>query len=142
MMSQSFLNHHLTYSVYGILVAYVCYQTVSVDVVVVSIFEHLEELEYTRVTLTGHFDHSRELHMWPRTLYSASDKKNPNSEPGACIVTPFYCRELGEWVLVNRGWVPRRKMDPSTRPRGQVCSLMCPTRYDLPSIYLTFLLYQ
>ncbi len=91
---------------------------------VFSIFERLDELEYTRVTLTGHFDHSRELHMWPRTLNSASDKKQQNTEPGACIVTPFYCRELGEWVLVNRGWVPRRKMDPSTRSKGQVRRLI------------------
>ena len=85
-----------------------------------SIFERLDELEYSRVMLTGHFDHTRELYMWPRTLYSANDKKNQNTEPGACIITPFFCRELGQWVLVNRGWVPRRKMDPLTRPKGQV----------------------
>lgn len=58
--------------------------------------------------------------MWPRTLNTADVGTHRNTEPGACIVTPFFCHELGQWVLVNRGWVPRRKMDPSTRAEGQV----------------------
>ena len=86
--------------------------------------------------LTGHFDHSRELHMWPRTLNSTDDRKRQNTEPGACIVTPFYCRELGEWVLVNRGWVPRRKMDPSTRLRGQVDLLSPPRLFRKSCFYV------
>ena len=72
------------------------------------------------MSLSGDYDHSRELYMWPRTLNTAEVSTRRNTEPGACVVTPFFCRELGEWVLVNRGWVPRRKMDPSTRPKGQV----------------------
>ena len=92
-----------------------------------SIFDCVEELEYCRVTLTGYYDHSRELHMWPRGLNSADigTASRRGSEPGACIITPFYCYELGEWILVNRGWVPRRKMDPSTRSIGQVCVCVC-----------------
>ena len=57
--------------------------------------------------------------MWPRALNIESTGRR-GSEPGAYIVTPFFCEELGEFVLVNRGWVPRRKMDPATRPEGQV----------------------
>lgn len=84
------------------------------------ILEHLDELEYSRVSLSGYYDHSRELHMWPRTLNTADTSSRRNTEPGACVVTPFYCHQLKEWVLVNRGWVPRRKMEPSTRPKGQI----------------------
>lgn len=87
---------------------------------VCSIFDHIPDLEYSRVSLTGYYDHSKELYMWPRTLNTADVSAQRNTEPGACIVTPFYCYELGQWVLVNRGWVPRRKMDPATRPKGQV----------------------
>jgi surfeit locus 1 family protein len=83
-----------------------------------SILERLDELEYRRVQLHGHFDHSKELLMWPRSLNTESTGRG--SEPGAHVVTPFYCEELGQLVLVNRGWVPRRKMDQDTRKRGQV----------------------
>ena len=56
--------------------------------------------------------------MWPRSLNTES--KGRGSEPGAHIITPFYCEELGQFILVNRGWVPKRKMDPATRKNGQV----------------------
>lgn len=52
----------------------------------------MEELEYRRVTMHGHFDHSRELYMWPRTLNTEGTKQR-NTEPGAYVVTPFYCNE-------------------------------------------------
>ena len=84
-----------------------------------SILERLEELEYRRVHLHGHFDHSKELLMWPRSL-NMENTGQRGSEPGAHVVTPFYCEELGRFVLINRGWVPRRKMDPTTRLQGQV----------------------
>ncbi len=80
----------------------------------------LEEYEYRRVRLHGHFDHSKELHMWPRTLYTGEDTPTRGSEPGAYIVTPFFCEELGRFVLINRGWVPKRRMAPSSRAHGQV----------------------
>ena len=35
------------------------------------------------------------------------------------IVTPFQL-ETGERILVNRGWVPTAKRDPSTRQYGQI----------------------
>ena len=60
--------------------------------------------------------------MWPRAL-NIETTGGQGSEPGAHVITPFYCEELGQFVLVNRGWVPRRKMDPSTRPKGQVRTL-------------------
>ena len=110
-----------------------------------SIVRRTEELEYCRVKLTGYFDHSRELLMWPRSLLSEGQHQS-GSVPGAHVITPFYCYEL-QWVveeegrvqvawmqllfcplfhfrsfiLVNRGWVPKSRMMPTTRPNGQVC---------------------
>jgi len=73
------------------------------------------------VSLTGYFNHSKELHMWPRTLNTTSDVFGKrNTEPGAYVVTPFFCHELGDWVLVNRGWVPQKRQDPRKRRNGQV----------------------
>ena len=92
---------------------YMCVYTLTIY----SIRERLGELEYRRVQLHGHFDHSKELLMWPRSLNTESMGRG---EPGAHVITPFYCEELGQFVLVNRGWVPRRKMDQSTRSKGQV----------------------
>ena len=64
-----------------------------------SIEDRLQELEYRRVRLHGHFDHSKELHMWPRALHSEGVASGgfgkQGSEPGAQIVTAFYCQELG-----------------------------------------------
>jgi len=74
------------------------------------------------VTLTGHFDHSKEMHLWPRALYLGEGSSKSN-EYGAYVVTPFYSEELGRYVLINRGWVPKRKMPPATRNHGQVSSV-------------------
>ena len=89
-----------------------------------SLAERLEEFEYRRVRLHGYFDHSKELHVWPRSLYTgeaAPVHQGGGSQTGANVVTPFFCEELGQFVLVNRGWVPKNKMAPSSRTQGQVC---------------------
>ena len=46
---------------------------------------------------------------------------NPDSV-GYQVVTPFILdgREDGEAILVNRGWIPKRNLNPATRPQGQV----------------------
>ncbi len=78
-------------------------------------------MEYCRVTMTGHFDHSKELYVQPRSLNTTSDPlSRKSSEPGAHVVTPFFCQELGDWILVNRGSVPRKKVESETRKQGQV----------------------
>ncbi|XP_003387040.1 PREDICTED: surfeit locus protein 1-like [Amphimedon queenslandica] len=85
--------------------------------------DQLEEFEYRRVTLTGSYDHSREMLMWPRVQINEEKKPIPGnrgSEPGAFVITPFHCNETKSDVLVNRGWVPKARMDPSMRPHGQV----------------------
>ncbi|KAM8934301.1 surfeit locus protein 1 [Pelodytes ibericus] len=86
----------------------------------------LRSLEYCPVKVKGHFDHSKELHIEPRTLVDPqkeareSGRISSSTESGAHIVTPFYCTDLGVTILVNRGFVPRKKIKPETRLKGQV----------------------
>uniref|UniRef100_A0A8B9ZUJ5 SURF1-like protein n=1 Tax=Anas zonorhyncha TaxID=75864 RepID=A0A8B9ZUJ5_9AVES len=86
----------------------------------------LKELEYRPVKVRGHFDHSKELYILPRSLVDpereAREARQLTSHPenGANVITPFYCTELGVTILVNRGFVPKKKLKPETRLKGQV----------------------
>uniref|UniRef100_A0A8C6DXI8 SURF1-like protein n=1 Tax=Moschus moschiferus TaxID=68415 RepID=A0A8C6DXI8_MOSMO len=83
----------------------------------------LKNLEYRPVKVRGHFDHSKELYMMPRMMVDPAREAGRLSsvaESGAYVVTPFHCTELGITILVNRGFVPRRKVNPDTRRKGQV----------------------
>ncbi|KFM76201.1 Surfeit locus protein 1, partial [Stegodyphus mimosarum] len=87
--------------------------------------EKLSEMEYRRVRVRGKFDHSKELYLGPRQLIAAADVKSggifsSRSQSGALVITPFYVPDKNITILVNRGWVPRNKMDPSKRKEGQV----------------------
>jgi surfeit locus 1 family protein len=66
--------------------------------------------EYRKVRLHGRFDYGHELYLIARSL---------NGNTGYQIVTPLVL-DNGKAVLVNRGWVPDEKKDPSTRAAGQV----------------------
>lgn len=70
-----------------------------------------EEWHYRRVSLTGEFDHDKELHLFAHTEKGRS---------GFQIITPFNRSDEGDIVLVNRGWVPESKKEPQTRVDGQV----------------------
>lgn len=70
----------------------------------------LEELEFTKTSISGHFMHAKEMHFVARAHHMAN---------GYNILTPFILTD-GRAVLVNRGFVPRDKYDPVTRPEGQV----------------------
>ncbi|XP_033374300.1 surfeit locus protein 1 isoform X2 [Parus major] len=86
----------------------------------------LKELEYRPVKVRGHFDHSKELYILPRSLLNPereareAGRITSHPENGANVVTPFYCTELGVTILVNRGFVPREKLKPETRLKGQI----------------------
>lgn len=73
-----------------------------------------EDYEYRRISLSGTFDHGREIHV-----FRASGPNEGVSRPGYLIVTPLRLRE-GAIVLVTRGFVPEDKRDPSTRAAGQI----------------------
>eukprot|EP00069_Balaena_mysticetus_P010988 bmy_20934T0 len=86
----------------------------------------LQNLEYRPAKVRGHFDHSKELYMMPRTMVDPAreareaGRLSSAAESGAYVVTPFHCTDLGVTILVNRGFVPRKKVNPDTRRKGQV----------------------
>ncbi|XP_069465444.1 surfeit locus protein 1 isoform X3 [Ambystoma mexicanum] len=86
----------------------------------------LKAMEYMPVTVRGRFDHSKELYVQPRSMVDPereaqeAGKLASSAESGANVITPFYCTDLGITILVNRGFVPRRKLNPATRSRGQI----------------------
>jgi hypothetical protein len=63
----------------------------------------------------------------PRSFISAEGQDsggglfgNPESV-GYHVVTPFIVDGFdGKAILVNRGWVPKRNINPASRPQGQV----------------------
>lgn len=61
----------------------------------------LKNLEYRPVKVKGHFDHSKELYMMPRTMVDPAREAreagqlSSAAEIGAYVVTPFHCTELG-----------------------------------------------
>lgn len=86
----------------------------------------LKELEYRRVKVRGRFDHSQEIYILPRSPVDPEKEAREagsigsSGEVGANVITPFYCSDLGISILVNRGYVPKRRIRPETRMKGQV----------------------
>ncbi|XP_071987666.1 surfeit locus protein 1 isoform X3 [Engystomops pustulosus] len=85
----------------------------------------LQSMEFHPVTVRGHFDHSKELYLKPRTLVKPSTGSQEAAgmgpqEIGAHVITPFFCSDLGITILVNRGFVPNKKLSPQTRSEGQI----------------------
>lgn len=67
-----------------------------------------ENIEYTRVRVTGTFDHGSERHLYaPRTQSQGWDVFTRLDAPEGHI-------------YVNRGWVPDKLKDPATRVEGQI----------------------
>nr|XP_046230614.1 surfeit locus protein 1 [Scatophagus argus] len=86
----------------------------------------LKSLEYRRVRVRGQYDHSKELYILPRSPVDPereareAGRLSSSGETGANVVTPFHCTDLGITILVNRGYVPKQKIRPETRMKGQV----------------------
>ncbi|MBN3288006.1 SURF1 protein, partial [Polyodon spathula] len=86
----------------------------------------LKSLEYRRVKVRGRFDHSKELYILPRSQVDPereareAGRITSSGESGANVITPFHCTDHGVTILVNRGFVPRQKINPETRMKGQV----------------------
>lgn len=66
------------------------------------------DAEYRHVTLAGTFDNSRE------TLVQAVTERGP----GFWVITPLLLTD-SRTVLINRGFVPPDRRDPTSRPEGQ-----------------------
>lgn len=71
--------------------------------------------EYRRVTASGRFDHSREVHVYT----VVSEQKGRYAGPGYWVLTPLQLTS-GAFVIVNRGFVPVDRKDAATRREGQV----------------------
>ena len=66
--------------------------------------------EYTRVALTGRFDNAKEAYIFGTDADGA---------PGYHVIVPFTMRD-GRTFLIDRGIVPKEKLDPATRRTGQI----------------------
>ena len=93
----------------------------------------LEDLEYRKVKVSGKFDHKKEIFLGPRSLVSDKDdfsgsgliSHGKQTTIGLWVITPFEINDGKKTrILVNRGWIPRNKMDPRTRLEGQVSGLI------------------
>lgn len=65
--------------------------------------------EYRHVKIEGTFEHRYERHFLA----------THDGEPGFYVYTPLKLDD-GDWLFVNRGFVPDGRKDPSTRQQGQV----------------------
>jgi surfeit locus 1 family protein len=65
--------------------------------------------EYTRVSLSGRFDNAREAYVF------ATDAE---ARPVYHVLTPF-TTDAGHTFLIDRGAVPKERLDPATRRAGE-----------------------
>lgn len=72
--------------------------------------ETLEGLDYQPVDVAGVFDHSREAHLFV--------PQGPEG-PGYHVYTPLMLSR-GDWLWINRGYVPERFKPASTRPESLI----------------------
>jgi surfeit locus 1 family protein len=89
--------------------------------------DDLEKMEYQSVAVRGHFLHDREMYLGPRSLIAPNiDERSgglfssKNATSGYYVVTPFKLSGREEIILVNRGWVSRKQLNPNTRKDGQI----------------------
>ncbi|CDW55657.1 surfeit locus protein 1 [Trichuris trichiura] len=87
----------------------------------------LSDMEFKRIRVHGYFDHEDEfvIPMRARRDKAFSQRRNhfmfdESSPVGANVVTPFRVKDRGYKILINRGWVPNKMIDPKTRPKGQL----------------------
>jgi surfeit locus 1 family protein len=66
-----------------------------------------KEILYKKVKVEGRFHHDKEIHLY-------SGGKLAHGSDGYLIFTPLETTE-GEFILINRGWVPQVKKDPLKR---------------------------
>jgi surfeit locus 1 family protein len=69
---------------------------------------------YRIIRLRGTFNYNKEIHLGPRYHPQYSDASD-SKEYGYFIITPMILHD-GQWVLVNRGWVPAKLKDRESRP--------------------------
>lgn len=75
-----------------------------------------DAIEYQPVTLSGQFDHTREVHVF---ISLSEPKGGPLKGQGYFVLTPLRLAS-GAHVFVNRGFVPLDRKDPASRPETLV----------------------
>lgn len=61
----------------------------------------VNKLEYRRVKVRGHYDHSQELYIMPRSPVDPEKEAreagslSSSGEIGANVITPFHCSDIG-----------------------------------------------
>jgi len=83
------------------------------------------EMEYRRVFVKGRFDHSKEMYLGPKSRVAANENQDggligSSGNVGFFVITPLEISGSGQKILVNRGWVPKGKLNPLTRQEGQI----------------------
>lgn len=88
--------------------------------------DELQNMEYQTVKVRGQFLHDREIYLGPRSLITPQDDQKGGgvfstaSNSGYYVITPFKLENREEVILINRGWVSRKHIDPKTRKTGQI----------------------
>jgi surfeit locus 1 family protein len=72
--------------------------------------EGLANAEWRHVRISGHYLNDREVYLFAQ---------GPDGAHGVQVITPFV-RDAGGTILVNRGFVPNEKKDPTARAAGQI----------------------
>ncbi|KAG5421268.1 SHY1 [Candida metapsilosis] len=77
----------------------------------------IHEFEYRRFKCKGKFDYDQEMFLGPRIK---------DGVMGYLVVTPFIRSNGGEPILIERGWIHKDKVIPSTRTSGYLSHLAMP----------------
>lgn len=70
-----------------------------------------EDIEFLHVRVSGTFLYDHEFFLLGRSLHG---------NPGLHVLTPLHRADGKGYVLIDRGWIPFDRRDPSTRAEGQV----------------------
>lgn len=79
-----------------------------------ALVEDTATMHFRPVWLEGRFLHDKEMFLAARSY---------RSNPGYHVITPFE-RSDGSVLLVNRGWIPLARRDPTTRAEGQIAGVV------------------
>ncbi|KAG7195607.1 surf-like protein [Scheffersomyces spartinae] len=77
----------------------------------------VKDFEYRRFKCRGHFDYSQEMFLGPRMK---------DGMLGYLVIVPFIRADGGKPILVERGWISKDKVVPSTRKGGYLEHLALP----------------
>ncbi|XP_069122150.1 surfeit locus protein 1-like isoform X2 [Argopecten irradians] len=102
-----------------------------------------KDMEYTPVRVVGEFDHNLERFIYPRPNVQhthVSEVKGMGVTPsrgGMLVVTPFKLKDRMERILINRGWIPKTNVEPSSRLDGQKSAFTSNADMADPRVVLT-----